>query len=140
MREILFRGQRTDNKEWVYGNLFIPDREDSPTEILIGTNVVRISYEVSPKTVGQYTGLEDKRGTKIFEGDIIAHGVSAKSVIEYGWAKFICHRLFKDGREFKSIDEYNEQEFMDLCNVYECEVIGNIYENHELLEVNNDNK
>ena len=128
MREIEFRGKNKYCSSWVIGYYYEKN----------GTVSIKNDYqdlEIATETLGQYTGLKDKNGTKIFEGDIIAHGVCAKSIIEYGWAKFICHRLFKDGREFKSIDEYNEQEFMDLCNVYECEVIGNIYDNPELLEV-----
>ena len=130
MREILFRGQRTDNKEWVYGNLFIPDREDSPTEILIGTNVIRISYEVSPKTVGQYTGLKDKNGTKIFEGDIVLWE-KKKSEIKMRkgvWA------VFNDKHKL----EYDEWDFLNIV-AKEVEIIGNIHDNPELLkELNNE--
>ena len=51
MRDIIFRGKRLDNGEWVEGNLFIPDKPDTPTQIRIGTNGVRICYDVNPSTI-----------------------------------------------------------------------------------------
>ena len=138
MREILFRGKRIDNGEWVEGNIFIPDKltnREPPTEILVGTNVVRISYEVDPETVGQYTGLTDKNGKKIFEGDIVdasnewwyAAGPAGHDspVILVEWSNDLCG--------FEPFANYDCD-----CGVYisakNCEVIGNIHENPELLE------
>ena len=129
MREILFRGKTYDD-EWVEGNLFIPDKKDTPTQICIGTNIVRISYDVIPETVGQYTGLTDKNGTKIFEGDILrvtddngetnlcSCGVGY--VLFYYGVWYIC-------------DEVNDGLY-DVNNIYYIEVIGNIHDNPELLK------
>ena len=119
MREILFRGKRMDNGEWVEGNLFIPDKEDTPTQICIGTNIVRITYDIIPETVGQYTGLTDKNGKKIFEGDIV------KDI----WRNYI------------ELVEYNGGGFNPFAIPnWECTpdpdgtvIIGNIHDNPELL-------
>lgn len=151
MRDYLFRGKRKDNGEWVCGNLFVPDNPDKPTEILIGTNVVRISYEVIPETVGQFTGLTDKNGKKIFEGDIVTENsgdmrllcdINEKKghigVVKFGehdvpsgdpfcWGE--AYGFFVDGEVFTpAISSYGH--YYD----YDLEVIGNIHDNPEILE------
>ena len=144
MREILFRGKRADNGEWIEGNLFIPDRADTPTEICIGTNIVRITYDVIPETVGQYTGLTDKNGTKIFEGDIVksvyslkqANGVlerEIRSSIEYGvgWAYSEVYGVLQRFRDGSGVALLS---LMKGTEVADCEVIGNIHDNPELLK------
>ena len=89
MREILFRGKRTDNGEWVYGYytkaryylngkemhiIFAPDGEAFPRCEFAGCE------DVIPETVGQYTGLTDNNGRKIFEGGIFSEGFLTKNI------------------------------------------------------------
>ena len=118
MREILFRGKRTDNGEWVEGSL--------STEYLKECGCVMISptadtcYKVDPETVGQYTGLTDKNGVKIFEGDIVKH-YDAVYEIRY-ITKYTRCAGRNSGCIFAGIPLGN------------TEVIGNIHDNPELLE------
>lgn len=128
MREILFRGKRKNNGKWVYGNLFIPDNPDTPTQICTGTDVVRIFYDINPETVGQYTGLTDKNGTKIFEGDICeftnADGEKTPYKVLWDFHRWLvqmgCENIYPD-----DLDE-------DFAGW--AEIIGNIHDNPELLE------
>jgi len=136
MREIKFRGRRIDNGEWVYGDLiqykdkcFIyPCRyRDAYTESLQYEPYGRIrlqAIEVDPATVGQYTGLHDKNGKEIYEGDIVESWFPG---MPYNY-RAIQRIMFIDG--CFGCGDY-PLKFIDKLMI---EVIGNIYENLSLLE------
>lgn len=128
-REILFRGKRVDNSEWVYGfytnhcvdHLYIA-RIERTTFSEYGEPVEYTG--VDNKTVGQYIGLQDSKGNKIFEGDII---ISRMSSSKYFVSWKDCQFEIKD--KWGNI-YVPKQEFL---NHIELDVVGNIHDNPELL-------
>lgn len=134
MREILFRGKRTNNGDWVYGDFVHGNERKSLRDSIFVYDSETQSfndYEINPSTLGQYTGLTDKNGKQIFEGDI----VKAQDEI---WGSPFCDGIngkvvYDEAAYFiEPKDTMNSQWMYDECAVYE--IIGNIHDNPELLE------
>ena len=133
MREILFRAKRIDNGEWVEGyytklkwcnNIIyvaIPDE----AEIDSGYSLYE-SYEINPETTCQYTGLKDKNGNRIWENDIVRIKNSMDEGI--GNIEFYGGMWYVDGEPSNSLHDIVEYDDGEL------EVIGNIFDNPELLK------
>ncbi len=139
-REILFRGKRLDNRAWAYGYLV-----KRPSAIQMpgyggpwyiwkppaDPDDFGGYYNVAPDTVGQYTGMTDKRGTKIFEGDLL------KYTLKYtGCEDDSPYRVFWDDFAWYVQCETRKSERLGISLPEDWEIIGNIYENPEILEVN----
>lgn len=136
MREILFRGKRTDNGEWVEGYVCCYGwTGEENTYIVPDYASALYSIEVNPETIGQYTGLKDKNGTKIFEGDIVLVPYidpifkctwNDTSPCEWAIVKYcngvFCVEYIESGDKFtlSAMDGY-------------MKIVGNIYDNPELL-------
>lgn len=128
MREILFRGKDLSgvlNRSWIFGSLDTTEKEH-PSIIYLDRFGNRCRISVDPKTVGQYTGLTDKNGKKIFEGDILKN-IESDEIVD------ICY----SGCSFRysynnSIYGYSVDDIEDGILTDEFEVIGNIYDNPEL--------
>ena len=138
MREILFRGKRLDNGEWVYGSFIQVEHEDgSFTTAIFQKKDAGGDAEVSPATVGQYTGLKDKNGKKIWEGDIIKmdNGKSSSiAVVKFGeyYPKMFYDMCFLPTKHLNAngfFAESNNHEDMILFKSPFIEVIGNIHDN-----------
>ena len=130
MREIIFRGKRLDNGEWVEGyfvNLWMINYQKHQP-IITDNNAV--SYDVDPSTIGQYTGLKDKHGKKIFEGDILG------SRYDNLYPDDVAIEVVKWFRNGWYIQQENNLPDA-LCEygvLPYSEVIGNIHDNPELLK------
>lgn len=142
MKQILFRGKRIDNNEWVHG-FYFESLADGMKHCYIKYETWDegfVTYEVIPETVNQFTDLCDKNGKKIFEGDIISAtaldtGEEQRAVIGFG--NFIDENNNDEYIgffiEFDGIKTTITQLSMEECK-NRIEVIGNIYDNPELLE------
>lgn len=125
MREIEFRGQ-TDNGKWVYGYYVVAERLDNigMEYFIIETSADGKSHKVIPETIGQYTGLTDKNGKKIYEGDIVQHG----------FLKYIITWNEKDvSFDFYTANRAAQCGFNAYTTDY-FEVIGNIHDTLDLLK------
>ena len=142
MREILFRGKRIDNGEWIEGQLlhFTSSVGNHELSIIVESCEWDNANEwfnlgkrakVDPETVGQYTGLTDKNGKKIFEGDIISEKPPMNEIAYIGYVAYDEEAavwrfmINNDGK-------YNGVLFGTYSRSYT--VIGNIHDNPELME------
>lgn len=139
MREILFRGKRTDNDNWTFGYYAedpqLIDEHGNDSVCIVRINPHPCGYSlvctpVFPESIGQYTGLTDKNGTKIFEGDIIK--TEDRLVLVYwleGNSQF----------DLKFVGRYNDIRIVNfrginMRDLYNYKIIGNIYDNPELIK------
>ena len=127
MRTIKFRGKGRRDGKWYYGNLFVKDTRGR-THICTPE---RCCLDIAPETVGQFTGLYDKNGKEIYEGDIILYGGSIQHevVFRHGAFGYLIY-----GGEFISYAGNTNFTFNPLNRSKKHEVIGNIYDNPELIE------
>jgi uncharacterized phage protein (TIGR01671 family) len=127
MREILFRGKHELLGTWVEGDIRFWFDE---TVTIFKNEHTFALYHVKPDTVGQYTGLADKNGKKIFEGDIVVMTLPAAKMHWRAVCKFHSGAF---GLVWHHMSAERWQAFTGICNA-EYEVIGNIYDNPELAE------
>ena len=142
MREIKFRGKRIDNHKWVHGYYF-EGFTGIPYILVLHDHILGMTefYEVDPDTVGQYTGLKDKNGKEIYEGDIVR--------MHFFFENYhpVTLGVFEDEEEIvcklsiTPLGVYFESDNMTgyLCDHLqepseELEVIGNIHDNPDLLK------
>lgn len=122
MCEILFRGKQKASGVWLHGDL----RQWSEKRKGICDYELKQTLDVDPKTVGQFTGLTDKNGKKVFDGDVLMVYGTDTAVVEWD----------ETSAMFMAVFGYADADFASLISQYpDVEVIGNIHDNPELMEV-----
>ncbi len=132
----LFRGRRYDNGEWITGWITSQFKKFTEGEVLtyIKSNVFGGGeYLVNTKTVGQCTGLQDKNGKLIFEGDIIKTKEYGRDIGHSNVNNFDIFKVIYEPAVFRL--ENVRRGFNLVGNGNDFEIIGNIHDNPELLEV-----
>mgnify|MGYP000988663464 CR=1 FL=1 len=127
MREIKFRGKWLDNGEWLFGDIAHHDDRVS----YIGQHPIDgaiLIYPLDPETVGQYTGLTDKNGKEIYEGDILLATLKFFDIVNEK-----CKVIFHNG-SFGVQYGFSVDYFKSISTWDEVTVIGNIHDNPELLK------
>lgn len=136
MREILFKGKRLDNGEWITGHLL---KYEDGSARMVSSNIdifcfekdesiiQTVAHRVDPKTVGQYTGFVDKNGRKIFDGDILSvyNSKAFLFVVEWNGNQYVL-KCTSNGVSDNILNVIESPE--------DVEVVGNIYDNSELIK------
>lgn len=135
MREILFKGKRLDNGEWITGHLL---KYEDGSARMVSSNIdifcfekdesiiQTVAHRVDPETVGQYTGFVDKNSKKIFEGDIVSIYNSKAFLFAVEWNNQYVLKCTSNGVSDNILNVIESPE--------DVEVVGNIYDNSELIK------
>lgn len=136
MREILFRGKRVDNGQWVEGDLSHTNSGEPVIQYWVKSDRYKegalIYFLVTPETVGQYTGLNDRNGNKIWEGDALRPDAMysyrfydlGQVMFEPDYGSFIVKGKYS---------RIQHHEILDCDIASTCEIVGNIHDNPELI-------
>lgn len=137
MREILFRGKKSSTGEWVAGSLIV-NKNGLHTITQVMENPVSHGelngwcYGVIPETVGQFTGLVDKNGVKIFEGDILERvDVSSTHLVIWESDRYLVKEIY-DSWLKQNVFYKNSCSSLSSMTTFKIEIIGNIHDNPEL--------
>lgn len=136
MREIKFRGMDLRGR-WFTGNLAILHKDLRSTGNKAGHYISNsagapFAYAVRPETVGQYTGLKDKNGTEIYEDDIVVDTAKNTHLITFDEHSYFFHKIYDSWLE-KDVFKRKQRSWLSGLFTKDFEVIGNIYENKELI-------